>query len=198
MTVKQRQALLFYLGYYTGALDGDWGKGSRAGCQAFQRDYGLTADGLGGPVTDKALVGAVAGTMVPVRKPQSGQEAAEAPAWWKDIKYFRREESGIRCPCGRCGGFPVEPTERLMRTADSIREELGPMTPSSTVRCQEHNDELTGSAKNSYHLTGRAMDFTCRKSRNAQVEACLSRKKAAGEIRYWYSMGGGWYHFDVY
>ena len=52
MTVSQRQALLFYLGYYTGALDGNWGRGSRAGCQAFQRDYGLTADGLGGPVTD--------------------------------------------------------------------------------------------------------------------------------------------------
>ena len=70
MTVSQRQALLFYLGYYTGPLDGDWGKGSRAGCEAFQRDYGLTADGLGGPVTDKALVGAGtrgAGSPPPVR-----------------------------------------------------------------------------------------------------------------------------------
>ena len=91
----------------------------------------------------------------------------------------------------------MEPTEKLMRTADSIREELGPMIPSSTVRCQAHNDELIGSAKNSYHLTGRAMDFNCPKSSQTQIEACLSRKKTAGEIRYWYRMSSGWYHFDV-
>lgn len=197
MTVSQRQALLFYLGYYTGALDGDWGNGSRAGCEAFQRSESIPADGLGGPVTDGKLLEAVAAGRMKQEAPEQKQ-TVEGPDWWKEIRYFRRDEPGIFCPCGRCGGFPVEPTENLMRTADSIREELGPMTPSSTVRCQEHNDELTGSAKNSYHLTGRAMDFTCRKSSNAQVEACLSRKKAAGEIRYWYSMGGRWYHFDVY
>ena len=123
MTVSQRQALLFYLGYYTGPLDGDWGKGSRAGCEAFQRDYGLTADGLGGPVTDKALVGAVAGTVVPVHKPQSGQELEDSPDWWKDIRYFTPEEPNICCPCPRCVGKREYPTEALMKTADGTPAE---------------------------------------------------------------------------
>ena len=197
MTVSQRQALLFYLGYYTGALDGDWGKGSRAGCEAFQRDYGLTADGIGGPVTDKALVGAVAGTVVPVRKPQSGQEPEDSPDWWKGIRYFTPEEPNICCPCPRCAGKREYPTEALMKTADSIREELGPMVPSSVRRCQAHNDELSGSAKNSRHIIGKAMDFNCPKSTPAQIEACLARRKATGEIRYWYRMSSGWYHFDI-
>ena len=173
MTVSQRQALLFYLGYYTGALDGNWGRGSRAGCQAFQRDYGLTADGLGGPVTDKALIGAVAGTVVPVRKPQSGQETEDSPEWWKDIRYFKRTE--FRCPCPRCGGFPVEPDEKLVRTVDEIRHRLGrPIgivdSGGSGVRCQAHNAEVGGVA-NSEHLYGRAADLHCYSATPAELKA---------------------------
>ena len=174
MTVSQRQALLFYLGYYPGPVDGDWGKGSRAGCQAFQRDYGLTADGLGGPVTDKALIGAVAGTVVPVQQPQSGQDKEDIPDWWKDIRYFKRSE--FRCPCQRCGGFPVEPEEKLVRTVDEIRHRLGkPIgivdSGGSGVRCQAHNDELPGSAKNSYHVKGMAADLHCYCATPAEMKA---------------------------
>lgn len=161
MTVSQRQALLFYLGYYTGALDGDWGKGSRAGCQAFQRDYGLTADGLGGPVTDKALVGAVAGTVVPVRKPQSGQEAEDGPEWWKDIRYFTREEFRCKC-CGRyCNGYPAEMQEAVVKIADEIRSRIGkPITVNSGLRCKTHNANV-GGVSNSQHLYGTAADLGC-------------------------------------
>ena len=61
MTVKQRQHLLAYLGYYVGTVDGDWGSGSRAACTAFQKDFGgITVDGHGGRETDKALKHAVA------------------------------------------------------------------------------------------------------------------------------------------
>ena len=148
-------------------------------------------------MTDKALVGAVAGTVVPVHKPQSGQELEDSPDWWKDIRYFTPEEPNICCPCPRCVGKREYPTEALMKTADGIREELGPMVPSSVRRCQAHNDELSGSAKNSRHIIGKAMDFNCPKSTTAQIEACLARRKATGEIRYWYRMDSGWYHFDI-
>ena len=47
MTVMQKQHLLAYLGYYTGAMDGAFGPKSRAATEAFQRDYGLTPDGGG-------------------------------------------------------------------------------------------------------------------------------------------------------
>lgn len=181
MNTRQAQCLLTYLGYDPGPIDGIDGKKTQAALAAFRADYGVGADGL---------VGAVAGTVPKVDKHQTGD-------WWDGIKYFTRDEPNIRCPCPRCVGKREDPTETLMKTADSIREELGPMVPSSVRRCQEHNDELPGSAKNSRHIVGKAMDFNCTKSTPAQIEACLARKKNAGEIRYWYRMDSGWYHFDI-
>lgn len=181
MTTKQIQCLLTYLGYDPGQIDGIDGKKTQAALEAFQADYGMGAEGL---------VAAVSGTASKVDKPQTG-------SWWDDIKYFKPDEDNICCPCPRCVGKREYPTEALMRKADSIRQELGPMVVSSCRRCQEHNDELPGSAKNSRHIIGKAMDFNAPKSTPAQIEACLARRKAAGEIRYWYRMDSGWYHFDI-
>lgn len=200
MTTYQTQCLLGYLGYLPEmSQDGISGPKTKAATSAFQADYGLAVDGVAGEMTNKMLVAAVAGTAVKMEKPEAAEDTdqPQTGTWWDDIKYFHRDDDGIRCPCPRCGGWPVEPTEKLMRTADSIREELGPMIPSSTVRCQAHNDELPGSAKNSRHLSGRAMDFSAPYSSQAKIESCLEGRKNAGEIRYWYSMGSGWYHFDV-
>ena len=194
MTVSQRQALLFYLGYYTGALDGDWGKGSRAGCQAFQRSESIPADGLGGPVTDGKLLEAVAAGRMKQEAPEQKQ-TAEGPDWWKEIRYFRRDEPGIFCPCGRCGGYPAEPSETLMRLADRVRTLAGaPATVSSTVRCAAHNAELKGSAPNSRHLQGRAMDFSVRGWSSARLLALVKQQK---EVHYAYAMDGSFVHMDV-
>ena len=194
MTVSQRQALLFYLGYYTGALDGDWGKGSRAGCQAFQRSESIPADGLGGPVTDGKLLEAVAAGRMKQEAPEQKQ-TAEGPDWWKEIRYFRRDEPGIFCPCGRCGGYPVEPSETLMRLADRVRTLAGaPATVSSTVRCAAHNAELSGSAPNSRHLQGRAMDFSVRGWSSARLLALVKQQK---EVHYAYAIDGSFVHMDV-
>ena len=192
MTLKQKQALLAYLGYYDGPLDGLWGEKSQRATEAFQWDYQLTADGIFGAATEKRILEVVSTG----EKPVDDKMSATAD-WWKDIRYFTPEEPNICCPCPRCVGKREYPTEALMEMADSIREELGPMVPSSVRRCQAHNDELSGSAKNSRHIIGKAMDFNCPKSTPAQIEACLTRRKAAGEIRYWYRMSSGWYHFDI-
>ena len=194
MTVSQRQALLFYLGYYTGALDGDWGKGSRAGCQAFQRSESIPADGLGGPVTDGKLLEAVAAGRMKQEAPEQKQ-TAEGPDWWKEIRYFRRDEPGIFCPCGRCGGYPAEPSETLMRLADRVRTLAGaPATVSSTVRCAAHNAELKGSAPNSRHLQGRAMDFSVRGWSSARLLALVKQQP---EVHYAYAIDGSCVHMDV-
>lgn len=190
MTVKQAQCLLMYLGYSTGWPDGVVGPKTCGAISVFQSDYGLPATGQLDETTSKMLVGAVARTASKVEKPQTG-------SWWDDIKYFKPDEDNICCPCPRCVGKREYPMEALMRKADSIRQELGPMVVSSCRRCQEHNDELPGSAKNSRHIIGKAMDFNATKSTPAQIEACLARRKAAGEIRYWYRMNSGWYHFDI-
>ena len=190
MTVMQAQCLLLYLGYSPGLPDNVAGVKTSGAASAFQADYGLSVTGRLDDTTCKMLIASVAGTAVKVDKPQTG-------SWWDNIKYFKPDEPNIRCPCPRCVGKQDDPTEALMKTADRIREELGPMVPSSVRRCQEHNDELPGSAKNSRHIIGKAMDFNCPKSTPAQIEACLARRKNAGEIRYWYRMSSGWYHFDI-
>ena len=190
MTVKQAQCLLLYLGYSPGLPDNVAGEKTSGAASAFQADYGLPVTGKLDETTCKMLIAAVAGTAAKVDRPKTG-------SFWDGIKYFKPDEENICCPCPRCVGKKEYPTEALMKTADSIREELGPMVVSSCRRCQEHNDELSGSAKNSRHIIGKAMDFNAPKSTPAQIEACLARRKAAGEIRYWYRMSSGWYHFDI-
>lgn len=49
------QERLLELGYDAGPADGIFGPGTETGLRAFQRDYGLTADGTCGPATLRAL-----------------------------------------------------------------------------------------------------------------------------------------------
>ena len=67
MTVKQKQCLLEYLGYYTpensntvNNIDGLWGPASEGATRKFQSDYGLDADGIFGPQTEKKILEVVA------------------------------------------------------------------------------------------------------------------------------------------
>ena len=190
MTNKQKQNLLQYLGYYDGIPDDIWGEKSEKATEKFQSAYGLKVDGVAGPATEKALRGAVAGTMDPIT---SGQPP-DTGTFWNGIKYFKRDEPYIGCPCGRCGGFPVEPSENLMRLADKVRERFGvPMIPTSTVRCQAHNDELKGSVKNSYHVRGKAMDFYIKGVSAATVVAFVKTQN----VHYTYAIDGNAVHMDV-
>ena len=160
MTAKQKQALLSYLGYYDGSLDGLWGEKSQRATIDFQRSYmeQTEVDGIFGAATEQRILEVIATGENPV---VANNATTNTPGWWKYIRYFTRAE--FRCPCGRCGGFPVEPEEKLVRLADQVREHFGaPVIVSSGVRCQAHNDELDGSVKNSYHLRGKAMDFCVR------------------------------------
>lgn len=53
--VKAMQARLIELGYLSGSADGDFGASTRAALVAFQKNAGLTADGIAGATTIKAL-----------------------------------------------------------------------------------------------------------------------------------------------
>lgn len=192
MDTKQKQCLLTYLGYDTGGVDGIWGDKSRQATKAFQSDYGLEDDGVFGVGTEQRVLVVIASGEQPAKKPQEAPETGGGDDWWKDIRYFTRAE--FRCPCPRCGGFPVEPAEELVRLADHVREHFGvPVTVSSGIRCQAHNDELPGSAPNSYHVKGKAMDFTVRGKTAAQVLAYVKTLP----IHYAYAIDGSYVHMDV-
>ena len=199
MTVKQRQHLLAYLGYYVGSVDGDWGTLSKTACTAFQKDFGgIRVDGFGGTETDKALRHAVDYDMF---KTELAQDVTDnnvgntTGTFWDEIEFFDRNEPGIACPCGRCGGFPVEPVERLMRNADAVRRHFGkPMIPSSTVRCDAHNAELPGSAANSLHKRGKAMDFAIPGISAGNLEAYV---RTLPEVHECYRIDGSYVHMGV-
>ncbi|MCE5343410.1 MAG: peptidoglycan-binding protein [Eubacteriales bacterium] len=55
INVHSLQYALTLLGYYTGALDGNFGSGTTSGVRNFQRKYSLTVDGSVGPETAAVL-----------------------------------------------------------------------------------------------------------------------------------------------
>lgn len=192
MNAKQKQALLFYLGYYVGGIDGVLGSGSREAIKAFQRDFfqmESKVDGICGPETEQALKHAVA----------YGMPAKDVPdktgTFWDEIEFFEREE--FRCQCGGryCDGFPVEPDERMVRTVDALRRRLGvPITIVSGLRCARWN-EIQGGVANSQHMYGEASDIRAQGKTQAVVEAELDR---IGGVRYHYPIeNSDNVHFDV-
>ena len=195
MTVKQIQYLLCYLGYDPGDCDGAMGKNTMAAVKKFQADYGLAADGDPGAATKKMLIGAVTGTAVKVEKPVAVPgEAEKTGTFWDNIQYFKRSDPFIGCPCGKCGGFPVEPKEKLMRLADEVRKAAGkPMIPTSTVRCQEHNRAVRGVAT-SRHMLGQAMDFRIPGMTAAQILAIVRQQPG---VAYTYAIDSSHVHMDV-
>ncbi len=193
MTVRQVQLLLTYLGYDPGAIDGADGPKTRAAVKAFQAAEGLEPDGIAGQQTQARLREAVF-----QGRTKTGEEPAAAPpgtgTWWDGIRYFSREEPHIGCSCGRCGGFPVEPSEKLMRLADSVRAAAGrPMVPTSTVRCRAHN-KAVGGVENSRHLEGKAMDFSIRGWSADRTLALVWQQK---DVRYAYAIDGTHVHMDI-
>ena len=198
MTIKQIQSLLTYLGYNPGAVDGADGANTQAAVRRFQTAEGLGVDGIAGKATQAALLAAVAAGRVYVPPDDtSGTVSTSGGAganWWGDIKHFTRDEPYIACPCGRCGGFPVEPAEKLMRLADAVREAAGkPMVPTSTVRCKTHNAEV-GGVWNSRHLLGHAMDFRIPGLSATEVLSIVRRQEG---VVYCYAIDAQHVHMDI-
>lgn len=196
VTIKQIQSLLTYLGYNPGAVDGEDGANTQAAVRRFQAAEGLGVDGIAGSKTQAALKDAVWQNRFAKDNtvPSSGQPPDKTGTFWDSIKYFTRDEPYIACPCGRCGGFPVEPAEKLMRLADAVREAAGkPMVPTSTVRCDAHNAEV-GGVPTSRHKLGHAMDFVIPGLTAAQILAIVRRQKG---VVYCYAIDERAVHMDI-
>ena len=152
MTNLQKQYLLAFLGYDTGGLDGIWGPKSRQAAVQFQSSYMNRTDGVFDEETENRIRQVIAISEQPAK-----------PAFWNRIRYFGREEFGCTCGGRGCTGFPAEPAEQLVSNAEAARIHFGAAADvSSGVRCRLRNGELPGSAANSLHLRGKAMDFRVR------------------------------------
>lgn len=184
MTVKQKQALLAYLGYYLGTIDGIWGSGSKSAARAFRAAYGLKAGTTIDAADEKTLLGAVTGEVKPVKKAETD---------WKGVKYFKKEE--FKCKCGKyCNGYPADVSAELLALADNVRAHFGaPVSVSSGLRCSIHNANV-GGASQSRHMSGKAMDFCVRGKTAAEVLAYVKTLKG---VRYTYAINSTYVHMDV-
>ena len=158
MTTLQIQALLTYLGYDPGEVDGLPGKNTRRAVLAFQAAEGLGTDGIPGPLTQAALLEAVANGRFRAEDVQTPEE--HTGTFWDEIRYFKKPE--FACKCGKyCDGYPAEIDMDMVKIADQIRAKIGkPITVNSGLRCKTHNANV-GGVSNSQHLLGKAADLGC-------------------------------------
>lgn len=191
MTIKQKQHLLAYLGYYVGNVDGVWGQLSETAMNAFKADSkGLDIPNMPENAQEKALKHAVAYDLF---KTEPVKE--ETGTFWDEIEYFDRSE--FKCKCGGkyCNGYPAEPDERMVRIVDQLRKNLGvPITIVSGLRCKTWN-AIQGGVSNSQHMYGEAADIYAKGVSQSRVEQELDK---IGGVRYHYAItGSSNVHFDV-
>ena len=200
MTVKQSQLLLAYLDYYKGNIDGVSGTQTQTAIRNFQKDYGLTMDGVFGAKTE-AKIREVIGDPTKEKKQESttvvSNQTATGDAFWSGIKYFTRDEFACKCKqYGKayCNGYPVEPSQKLVKLAEKVRTHFNaPITVSSGIRCNQHNKNQ-GGVDNSRHTLGTAMDFAVKNKTSAQV---LAYVKTLSEVAYCYAINDSYVHMDV-
>ena len=186
MTLKQKQALLSYLGFYDGPLDGLWGEKSQRATIDFQRVFGgISVDGICGEQTEKALKHSVAYGID--KKPDStdytnvqnnnteNSTDGNTGTVWDEIKYFKKSE--FACKCGKyCNGYPAEIDMNMVKIADEIRHRIGkPIQINSGIRCKTHNANV-GGVSNSQHLYGNAADLGCPSGCTPEQMASIAEK----------------------
>ena len=197
MDTRQIQALLVYLGYDPGEVDGLPGKNTRRAVLAFQAQEGLEQDGSPGPLTQAALLDAVEKGRFRAEDTQNVPDETTG-TFWDHIRYWTREE--FRCRCGEyhapyCNGFPVEPDQTLVELADDVRAHFGrPGIRSSGIRCKQHNADQSNSAVNSRHLYGKALDFRIQGKSSADVLAYVQTRPG---VHYAYAIDDSYVHMDV-
>lgn len=182
MTVEQIQHLLCYLGYDLGKIDGLDGANTQKAVRAFQGDFGITADGIAGEATQKALRHAVAYGMperdtvdTPATDDKLSQVEAEkylqADGCYHiprgvDVRLSKNLMAHeVHCQGKDCCQESII-SKRMVETYQAIRDEYGEAIEIATAggsgyRCETHNREV-GGASGSLHKLGCAFDMHCR------------------------------------
>ena len=160
------------------AIDGLAGQETKDATAQWQRENGLTPDGISGTITRERIL-----------KPPT----PETDDWWNSIQHFSRKE--FACKCGRyCDGYPAQMQRTVVELADRARSELkGVGFVSSGLRCTQHNANVGGVA-DSRHLTGKAIDLRI-EGKTARQTLAWAQKQP--EIRYTYAIDGHYVHMDI-
>lgn len=105
-------------------IDGLAGQETKDVTVQWQKENGLTPDGIAGSMTRGMLSG------FPIPEPDD---------WWDSIQYFSRKE--FACKCGLyCDGYPAQMCRTVAALSDRARGELkGVGYVSSGLRFSQHN-----------------------------------------------------------
>lgn len=212
MTTKQIQLLLAFLGYDPGKIDGLDGANTRKAVKGFQVDFGITADGIAGEATQKALRHAVAYGM-PERETVDTSATGDKPAPVEAERYLQADgcyhiprgvdvrlsknlmAHEVHCQGNGCCQESII-SKRMVDTYQDIRDEYGEAIEiasagGSGYRCEQHNREV-GGASGSLHKLGCAFDMHCRDK--AKLLRIVERHITDGEIGIYSTFihGGVW------
>lgn len=114
--VQAVQLALYRLGYYSGALDGDYGSQTSAAVRSFQRANNLSRDGSAGPLTQPVLFALASGSTTP----STGTGGATTPS-----------------------GSTTVPASGTLRTTDSVNLRKNATTSSARLDVVPRNTTLS-------------------------------------------------------
>lgn len=225
LNIRQRQMNLNFLNYSTGGIDGVEGIKTKAAYKAFQRDFGLTIDGIYGSKTDTKLievikdiqdkigatVDGVAGdnTIQKCKEYQSNHGLSvdgicgiatrnslnSTGITWDNVKHFKKEE--FTCKCG-CGLNNID--LRLVKVLEQIREHFGQVCiVTSGCRCASHN-KAVGGVQGSRHVLGKAADIYVKGVNTKDLLSYTQSLVNNGTLRYTYTNNSnmnGVVHVDI-
>ena len=162
-------------------VDGIMGDLTIRAIENFQKERGLTVDGVVGLNTAIELWGKELITPVKVMD-------------WSIYPNFTKEE--FKCQCGGryCDGYPDGVDSALVDMLQKIRDKYNkPVILTSGLRCKQHNYNV-GGVGNSRHINGKAADFYVSGVSGAELRALCYELGC----RYSYVIVGDTIHADVY
>lgn len=190
LTVRQYQLnLKHYYAYYTGAIDGIAGAGTKAAVKAFQRDHGLTQDGIYGTNTNAKLIAVIKTMQGKVGTTQDGLVGTNTINAIKAVQrkygltvdgiYGTRTNAAInsnigsgssthfkkaefKCECGGryCNGYPAGNTSAaLLNILERIRAYYGKPITITSGQRCATYNRMVGGITNSAHRFGKAADI---------------------------------------
>lgn len=114
---------------------------------------------------------------------------------WNTLRVTKNfDPKEFRCDCGgrHCCGFPSYMKANELKHIQAIRDHWGrPITVTQGLRCKGRNKELKGSAVNSGHMYGRAIDFYQKGVTDTLANRKASIKWIKKQFAHKYSYGNG-------
>ncbi len=190
LTVRQYQRnLKHYYAYYTGAVDGINGAGTKAAVRAFQRDCHITVDGIYGSDTNARLVYVVKNMQAKVGVTQDGIVGTNTINAIKAVQrkygltvdgiygtrtnaainsnigggssaHFKKAEFACECGGRYCNGYPGGDTSaKLLGILESLRSYYGKPITVTSGQRCPTYNRQIGGISNSAHIYGKAADI---------------------------------------